>query len=180
MTWIDGALLFTLAAVAAYALFLRLEAARLRDDVRIARADLADERAARAADRQASNEERETHLYDHRQLLARRTVYEGMPPMDEPIRTGDDSTHALDEETEEGLERALAEMGGGRARGAGPVYMRREEFDRLQTKLEDVRRRRTGVAAGTRQAQPTSPYAVGEEPMTADDFAAIDDAASAS
>lgn len=177
MTWIDGALLFTLAAVAAYALFLRLEVGRARADVSTARADLAAERAARAADRQAFDEERETHLYDHRQLLARRVINEGMSPIDEPLRTGDDSSPAPDEETEEGLERALSDMGGGRARGAGPVYMRREEFDRLQTKLEDVRRRRTGATTGTQQAQPTSPYAVGEEPATEDDYAAIDDAA---
>lgn len=178
MTWIDGLLIGLLAVAAASVFSCYREAAAAREARARAEDDLIREREAREADRAAFAAEREVYLYDHRQLVSRRLLVEGVPPLDEPLRNDDEPAEEYDEETEEGLQHALDDLGGGRRRGTGRIASVREEYDRLETKLEEVRQRKKNAGTPRRSpVEPDSPYEPGERPLTADDFAAIDEAA---
>lgn len=174
MTWVDGILVVIFAAAAAWGLFWYCEAGRQIAAADRLREELRGEREAHEATRAAFVEERAGFLYDHRQLVSRRVIQEGVPPLDEPLRVeSEDEEQRYDADSEEGVERALASLGGGRMRGTGRIASTRDDYDRLLTRRDELRARKRGV--GTPPAD--SPYEDGERPLTPDDFAAIDDAA---
>jgi hypothetical protein len=181
MTWVDGILVVLLALAAAARLSSRREAATAREERARARDDLAAERKAHEATRATFAEERFVHLDDHRQLVSRRVLMEGVPPLDEPLRVESEEEPPYNEDSEEGVEQALAALGGGRMRGTGQIARTRDDYDRLLTRQEELRasKRRAGTPRPS-STEPDSPYEEGEQPLTSDDFAAIDDAAAAS
>lgn len=179
MTWLDGILVVIFAAAAAWGIFWYLEAGRQIAVSERAIEELRAGREAHEATRAAFAEERAVHLYDHRQLVSRKLLREGVPPLDESLRVeSEDEEPQYDEDSEEGIEQALASLGGGRMRGAGRIASTREEYDRLLTRQDEVRaRKRRGGTPHPSSKEPDSPYEAGERPLTSDDFAAIDDAA---
>lgn len=178
MTWVDGILIVLLALAAAAALSFYREAAEAQRARTRAEAETAEERKGREADRAAFAEERAGYLYDHRQLVSRRVLIEGVPPLDEPLRVESEDEADYDENSEEGVEQALAALGGGRMRGMGRIASTRDRYDELLMRQDEMRARRRGAdPAGRRSQEPDSPYAPGEQPLTTDDFAAIDEAA---
>lgn len=178
MTWVDGILIVLLALAAAACFSSRREAAAARRERARAEDELATEREGREAERTTFAEERAIYLYDHRQLVSRRVIQDGVPPLDEPLRVESEDESEYDEDSEEDVERALAALGGGRMRGTGQIARTRDDYDRLLMRQEELRarRRRAGTPHLSSQ-EPDSPYEPGERPLTTDDFAAIDDAA---
>lgn len=179
MSWVDGILIVLLALAAAACLSYSREAAEARRGRARAEEELATEREAHEATRTIFAEERAGHLYDHRQLVSRGLLREGVPPLDEPLRVeSEEEERPYDEDSPEGIERALAALGGGRMRGTGQIARTRDDYDRLLTRQDELRarQRRAGTPRPSSQ-EPESPYDVDERPLTSDDFAAIDDAA---
>lgn len=179
MIWIDGLLIIVCALLAAAAHSSRREATAARREAARAEGELAAEKQAREADRAVFDEERRLHLYDHRQLVSRRVMLDGAPPLDVDLVREPEPEASFDTTTEEGVEEALSALGGGRLRGSGRIADTREEYDRLLTLQEQFRARKRQGTPAPSPREPLSPYEAGERPLTHEDFAAVDDAAHA-